>query len=325
MLDQQIKKPKSSLYFTLPLLAVVLVVFFNRVSLYDWYKLRSYVAPAPVAALATETTMNQYGTKLFYVNHPSIEDKATFNSSCREDEQTIVLGCYIKARGIHILDVTDDRLDGVEQVTAAHEMLHAAYERLGSSEKSRINKLLQDTYEKMNDSRISSNIESYKAAKADVNNELHSILGTEVASLPADLETYYQKYFNDRKKIVAFSTTYESELTGRKEKVAEDDKMLTSLESQIKANNSRLDAQSNDLKAQKNKLDQLKNSENFADYNAGVPAYNRQVSAYNSLINSTNQLIGQYRALLETRNALVADLQTLSKALDSRISTRPEL
>lgn len=319
------KKISSTTLCLLFLLGAVIVAYINRMNIFDWWRLRSYVAPSQVSELALQTTMNSYGTKLFYVNRPSIDEKAAFNASCRDNEQTIVLGCYISTKRIHILDVTDTRLDGVEQVTAAHEMLHEAYQRLSSSEKKRIDNLLLDTFRGITDKRIIANIESYKSAKADIANELHSILGTEVVILPSSLEQYYQKYFNDRSKIVAFSDKYESELTSRKDKVAEDDKKLAVLIDQIKSNNKILDSQSNDLKTRKNELDQFKNSANIANYNAGVPAYNRQVSTYNSLINNTNQLIVQYRALLDSRNALVTELQTLSKALDSQINTRSEL
>ena len=38
--------------------------------------------------------------------------------------KTAVLGCYAN-REISIFNVTDQRLDGIREVTAAHEMLHA--------------------------------------------------------------------------------------------------------------------------------------------------------------------------------------------------------
>ena len=35
----------------------------------------------------------------------------------------------------YIYNVNDERLNGLKEVTAAHEMLHAAYERLPESDK----------------------------------------------------------------------------------------------------------------------------------------------------------------------------------------------
>ncbi|HXE10230.1 MAG TPA: hypothetical protein VN554_02280, partial [Verrucomicrobiae bacterium] len=105
----------------------------ERQNIYDWVKLQGYQAPADIAALAQQDTMTAYGRKIFYVNHPQLDDKSNFAGKCPNNggEQTIVLGCYRPGEsGIFLLNVSDPRLNGVEQVTAAHEMLHGAYERL---------------------------------------------------------------------------------------------------------------------------------------------------------------------------------------------------
>ncbi len=59
-----------------------------------------------------------------------------------------ILGCYVTQR-IYIYDVKDAKLDGIREVTAAHEMLHAAYERMSSSEQTKVNALLEVEYEKL--------------------------------------------------------------------------------------------------------------------------------------------------------------------------------
>jgi hypothetical protein len=45
-------------------------------------------------------------------------------------------------------------------------------------------------------------------------NELHSILGTQVAGLPPDLESYYARYFTDRTVIVALDASSSSTYYG---------------------------------------------------------------------------------------------------------------
>lgn len=47
-------------------------------------------------------------------------------------------------------------------------------------------------YEKLDNTRIKNVIGLYRKANANVSNELHSILGTEVRNLPSDLEAYYK-------------------------------------------------------------------------------------------------------------------------------------
>src|SRR6185295_11567695 len=96
--------------------------------------------------------------RLFYVYHPVLEDKQAFNSHCTDSEKTIVLGCYISRTGIYLYDVTDSRLNGVEQVTAAHETLHAAYERLSSSERKRVDGLTAQAFAQVTDQRIKDTI-----------------------------------------------------------------------------------------------------------------------------------------------------------------------
>ena len=140
-----------------------------------------------------------------------------------------MLGCYHSGQsGIFVLDVTDSRLDGVEQVTAAHEMLHAAYDRLSRSERSKVDAMLEDYYKNdLKDQRIVETINAYKKSEPkDVVNEMHSIFATEIASLPAPLEKYYQRYFTDRGQIVANAERYKSEFTSRQEAIVGYDAQL---------------------------------------------------------------------------------------------------
>ena len=178
--------------------------------------------------------MNEYGKKLFYVQRPLLQNLDEFRNNCSTSEQTIVLGCYKTNVGIYIYGIEDSRLQGVKQVTAAHEMLHAAYDRLSQSEKNKVNQLTLSAFNQLTDERVKKNIESYRTRDASVvPNELHSILATEVDSLPPELEQYYKKYFIDRHKIVAFSNQYEGEFTRRESAIDAYDKQLEDTKSSI--------------------------------------------------------------------------------------------
>jgi len=113
------------LYLVVPL-ALGGIVFWQRWAIFDTWRLRDYSAPDAVVALADATAMKDSARRLFYVYHPAILDKADFNTYCRDNEHTIVLGCYRTARGIYIYDVADPRLNGIKEVTAAHELFHGA-------------------------------------------------------------------------------------------------------------------------------------------------------------------------------------------------------
>jgi hypothetical protein len=303
------------------LLATPLVVLWQRQAVFDWWRLRGYEPSVAVSQLATDTTMVSSMRRLYYVYHPSIDEKTAFNQACRENEQTIVLGCYINGRSIHILSVTDSRLDGVEQVTAAHEALHAVYARLSGAERKKVDTMTAAAFAAITDQRLKDVIELYrKQDPSVVPNELHSILGTEVRSLPADLEAYYTRYFSDRSKVVDYSEQYEQAFTDRKNQILSYDAQLSSLKEQIQALQTSLNNQSKTLTNERNQLTNLKSGGQTNAYNAAVPAYNAKVNAYNSDIDTLTGLINQYNDIVPKRNAIASEEQDLVQAIDSRES-----
>lgn len=306
---------------TVLLVAIFSLGFWQRQNIIDWWLLSRYTPTIDASELATQTTMTDNGRKIFYLQKPVLQEKAPFYTSCEEGEATIVLGCYKPRSGIYILKVTDARLQGVEQVTAAHEMLHAAYDRLSFRDQKKVAAMLTSVYDGITDADIRAKIDQYKASDADITNELHSILGTEVANLPADLETYYQRYFTERSKVVSYATAYQAEFKMRKEKVIALDKQLKELEDQINTNTTELNAQEKTITTESSRLDGLLRQGLTDEYNQGVIAYNQSLKPYRALANKTRQLISDYKATLEQRNQLATEAQELEKALDSRIQT----
>lgn len=310
--------------FGLLLFWVGLLVFaaLNRQNIIDWWRLRQYQAPAAISALVSETTLTDYGRKVFLVNWPELKDKSSFSSACPNNggEQTIVLGCYHGGQaGIFLLDVTDPRLAGVEQVTAAHEMLHAAYDRLNTEERQRVDGLLMKYYKnELKDQRILMTIEAYKKSEPnDVVNEMHSIFGSEIVTLPAELETYYKRYFDNRAQVAAYAEKYQAAFTSRKAQIDKADAELSRLKSQINAAEAELKTQQDAIDAKQKELVNLRNSGNITAYNAGVPPYNAAVDAYNRQVAEVKQLIQRYNALVTSRNAVAVEQDQLVKELSS--------
>jgi hypothetical protein len=227
---------KNTTRFVSALLVLLLPVvgFWQRWNIYDKWQLRNYTPSSQVVSLANDASGNDTGRRLFYVNHPQLDTKEEFRKNCTTGEQTIVLGCFVPFQGIFLQNINDERLTGVIQVTAAHEMLHAAYQRLSPSEKKRVGALIDADFANLKDERIKSTIEDYKKAGADITNELHSILATEVRTLSPELENYYKNYFLDRSKVVDFSDKYEAAFTGRKAQVAAYDKQLADIKQQCR-------------------------------------------------------------------------------------------
>lgn len=308
----------GSILIGLVLIAVPVVAWLERQNLYDAWRLHDYQAPTSVVQLADETTMNPATRRVFYVQHPELDDRSTFSGHCGGNEQTIVLGCYIAFKGIYIFDVQDPRLNGVKEVTAAHELLHAEYDRLSASDKQYVDTLITQAYATVTDQRIKDTIAAYRKAGADTTNELHSILGTEVRNLPPALESYYTRYFTDRERIVSYSEQYEKVFTDTKDQVAQDDTKLASLKDEINVAESSLAAQAQQLTAQHAQLDSLLASRQIAAYNAAVPSFNAAVGDYNNQVATLKHKIDQYNQLVNARNAIALEEQSLVQAIDSR-------
>lgn len=307
-------------------LALLGLAAFNRQNIIDWWRLRQYQAPVIVSQLATQDTMTASARKIFYVNHPAIDDKAAFSQSCPNNassEKTIVLGCYVSNQaGIFLLQVSDARLDGVEQVTAAHEMLHAAYDRLSSSERAKVNAMLQNYYvHDLHDQRILDTIAAYRKSEPhDVVNEMHSVFGSEVSSLPAGLEQYYKRYFSSRAQVTAFAAQYQAAFTSREQTLKQQKRELDNLQSQIETMNIDLKAKRSSLSAKQAQLETSRSNGDVSAYNSGVPVYNSLVVDFNQEIEMVKSLIARYNTLKDSYNLLVLEENQLTNELKSDVT-----
>ncbi len=309
---------------TLAMLAAPFVIFFKAQAITDWWQLRNYIPSSSVVNLATQDTFTPYARHVFYVNHPSLEtDASQFRTDCNETEKTIVLGCYHgNQAGIFVYNVNDPRLAGVQQVTAAHEMLHAVYDRLSSKDKNYIDGLLQNYYDHdLHDQRIIDTINSYKQSEPnDVVNEMHSIFGTEVASLPTGLQTYYARYFLNRQTVTNFANSYQAEFTSRSDQIKADDIQLAQLKVVIDQEENLLNQQLNQISSDRTKLDSQRSAGQISQYNASVNSFNNEVNNYNNGVGQLRGNITTYNQLVEARNTIAKELASLSQALDTRLT-----
>lgn len=267
--------------------------------------------------------MTSYAKHVFYVNHPDLESEASqFRSDCQETEKTIVLGCYHSdQQGIFIYNVKDPRLAGVQEVTAAHEMLHAAYDRLSPNQKNYVDGLLENYYNHdLHDQRIIQTMDEYRQSEPnDVVNEMHSVFGTEIANLPAPLENYYKKYFTDRHAITNYEAAYEAEFTSREDKIKADDTQLAQLKSQIDSEEQSLQQQLSQLNADRASLGKIRDAQ---QYDTGAASFNAQVGAYNAAVDRLRSDIDTYNQLVESRNAIASELTSLDQSIDTRLTTQ---
>ena len=314
------KKLLSSLVVII-ILASLSATWIFRQEIFDWWSLRDYQPPVAVEALATKTTMTPKAKRIFYVNRPLISSATEFNAECSQ-ETSIVLGCYALGKGIFLYDINDPRLAGVKEVTAAHEMLHAAYDRLSQRERVKVDGLTQSAYLGLSDERIKANVEKYRKQDPQVvASELHSILATEVRQLPSGLEDYYKEYFTDRHTVVALSEHYEAEFTNRNNQVDQYDRQLAELKIRVDGLDQELSLQRDALTTEKSRLDDILKSGDVAGYNQNVASFNSQVRQYNVSVRNAENLIAEYNTLVEKRNSVALEVKDMAQAIDSRPQT----
>lgn len=300
-------------------------LFLNRQYVIDQLAVWQYQPSAEIAKLVELSKMNDTAQFYFYASRPELNDRERFNQNCTANsEQTVVLGCYAAQR-IYLFNVTDDRLDGIKEVTAAHEMLHAAYDRLSRSEKDRIHGLLEAQLQTVDDPRIQELIAIYdKTEPGRRLNELHSIFATELATLSPELETYYEKYFTDRDAIVALAKQYESVFAAIKQQQAELVSELNSLADQISAASARYNQDAEQLNQDIAAFNERANNDSYssqAAFNADRNALTGRQAALAEqrvAINNSIALYNQKRSELESINGQAQELNNSinSNALD---------
>lgn len=312
----------ANLLLVLVAVAASWFIITERQSIIDWWRLQNYKPSAEIVKIANETGMTQHARDLFYVSDPKIQDREAFNFNCNATaERGRVLGCYTH-QNIYLFNVTDARLSGVLQVTAVHEMLHAAYERLDEETRTKVDGLVAAQASALSgDKHLQDLIALYKKTEpGEENNELHSILATEYATLSADLEAYYARYFDgNRGKVVAFQKAYNAEFDASQARIDAYQKQLDTLKPSIDANTAELKRRNQEIASESARLDSLRSSD-VAAYNREVPGFNAKAQEYNRIARETQALVARYNEIVGKIKNEIALQTDLNQSLDSQYS-----
>ena len=307
-------------------------VILNRQYVFDQFNVWWYKPSSAVATITERSGMSSEGKFYFYTSQPAIEGANDFNNNCvRQEAGSAILGCYTN-QNIYIYDVTNAELDGVEEVTAAHETLHAIWERMSSSDKQSVGSLLETAFAKINDPKLNERMAYYdRTEPGERKNELHSILGTEYSNLGDELEARYDKYFSDRSKVVALHNNYEQvfdDLKLQSDALAVEIAALKkTIDSQIVQYNTEAASISSDvtkLKKDANSVDRTSATQVNA-YNARRQALLDRIDVLDELRVTINAQTDTYNAKVVEYNKLVVTTNNLNKSLDSTLSPAPSL
>lgn len=288
--------------------SLLLILYGNRII--DHFLAAAFTPSSQVAALHDSLKLTAQGSDLLYASQPVVQSGAQFNQSCSSAERTAaILGCYYM-RKMYIYNVTNTELAGAEEVTAAHEMLHAAYERLTIFERGHIDDLINTQYAKLgNDSDLKKLMQYYeKAEPGALTNELHSILGTTVGSLSPELESYYARYFTNRQAVVAMNQTYNAVFDTVSKQSDDLSNKIEQLKPKLQADMAAYESARKQVEADIASFNQQASSGKFTTQ----AAFQRARSALVARVDQLNAERDAVNAEVATYNTYVADLNKLS-------------
>lgn len=298
----------------------MIIIFRQRII--DQISIWQFTPSDEIVALVDRIKFSDEGKFYFYTSHPELESAADFNKSCNRIESTTsILGCFNNFK-IYIYNVTDTRLDGIREVTASHEMLHAVYQRLSQNEKTELNKLLENEYEKLsNDSSFVELIAFYeKTEPGERYNELFSVVGTTVADLDSELRVYYDKYFSDRQTIVAYNNKYNGVFKDLSDQASSLATTLNTLSETISTNSEKYNADVeilNDDIDSFNERAELGNFKSLSQFYSERSIIEARVDAINLTRQSINEDINTYNSTLVNYNSIALESQQLYDSIDS--------
>lgn len=330
------KKPSSSgkiawrLLLAVVLTAGAAVIFVQRQAIADHISVWQYQPSSEVIELADRSRMSDDGRFLFYASRPELLEADRFNDMCAShDPESATLGCYRNGM-IYIYDIHDERLDGIREVTAAHEMLHAAYARFSDSERKEIDRLTDEAYDKVKTNKLANRLDMYDRNQPGTRYiELHAILGTEFRDITPELESHYSEYFDDRLAVVSLHESYEVQFTEREARAAairqELNRIADAVEAESAAYNRDVQVLSRDIEDFNARTSQV-NSE--LEHRQLVAERERLVARTSELESRRTQIdsmIVEYDSMVEEYNSIATEVKDLTESLDSTLAPAPSV
>ena len=201
---------------------------------------------------------------------------------------------------------------------------------MSSDEKSKIDVLLEAEYKKLeSDTDYSDRMAFYaRTEPGERDNELHSVIGTEISVISPDLETYYSKYFTDRQKVVALNTKYISVFKNLQNHADELSQQLNSLASSIPIKTSQYNSSVIALNSDIVSFNQRADSNGFtsqAQFNSERTALSVRVAELDTIRAGINDDIASYSSILAEYNSIASESKKLYNSIDSTLAPAPSV
>ncbi len=308
-------------------LGALLLLALNRQLLHDLVLAYGVELSPEIAAMEKRIGLKQDYRLLLRASRPQLQDKQNFNQNCPRREATAyILGCYSQQQ-IFIYKIDDAELDGISEVTLAHEFLHAVYQRLSASERQTLDALLEANYQALKTDELVARMAMYDRTQAgSFFNELHSILGTEFADLSEELEAYYRKFFDDRRAIVALNQQSRQVFIDKEALIKELETQINNLKAAFESEKLLYEQAVADLNLTVEKFNQRAQTGGFtsemqfqqerATLLQRQARLEQQRQALEKQIEQINQLVEKYNQTALALQKLNAELDSLAEAID---------
>lgn len=186
---------------------MVLGLFLQTTMVQDYWRGMSYTAEENVREVEEALELTSLGKRIFRATRPELSEREEFNTHCEnQSEDVSLLGCYTGGN-IYVFEITEESLRPANKVTMAHELLHAAWERMGKREQNEVREELLKLYDEKKD-WFDEELGVYDENERI--EEIYTRAATKLQDLPEKLEKHYAKYFQNRKKIVDYYEEYEA-------------------------------------------------------------------------------------------------------------------
>lgn len=180
-----------------------------------------------IAALADQLTLTDAGRDTFYRTYPQLvgddvldvcagahhatpapSATGTPDADTQPSGDGVTMGCYTGADRIFLFQSSDERLRGFTVTFAAHELLHAVYERMDDAERDRIDALVAAEVERVpTDDPVHAQIAgSVRGDDTKLGTERFAYLGSQIeldGGFSPELEEIYGRVFSDRAAVTA--------------------------------------------------------------------------------------------------------------------------
>lgn len=306
------------------MIAVMAVIALNRQWFNDWWKGMHYQPEGEMGRIMEDLELTSRGEFLFRASLPQLSSRNEFNLKCRSvmDEEIAVLGCYTNDT-IYIYNIESKELDGIRELTTAHELLHAVWARMSENEKRELEVVLTQVYDK-NQTVLEKELATYDASLRQ--EELFVRAGTEIANLPTELEKVYGEIFQDQDTVVKFYDKYIGVFREMEAEMEELSLQMETLQNEIDDLTVEYEQRLRQLATE---VDDFNNCANTMgcfslenDFYARRAVLVGEQGELEAMYNQINGLVEQYNGLVEQYNADVTQTQQLNQMMNS--ASRPE-